>query len=135
MLRSRTGSSIRVIAASEIIGLSQADLDEIALIARSHRKAFPGPGSPELAALPPARRVEVTKLAAVVRVADALDRDHLQRVAGVRVAPQEDVVVLYARSRHTARESFSVNDYAVRSKSDLFAETFGLTIEVREELG
>jgi exopolyphosphatase/guanosine-5'-triphosphate,3'-diphosphate pyrophosphatase len=124
-----------LISASEIIGLSQAELDEIALIARFHRKAFPGPGSPELAALPPARRVEVTKLAALLRLADALDRDHMQRVERVRIEAQEDVVVLYARSRHAARESFTVNEYAVRSKSDLFAETFGLRIEVREELG
>jgi exopolyphosphatase/guanosine-5'-triphosphate,3'-diphosphate pyrophosphatase len=127
--------SAYLIAASEIIGLGQAELDEIALISRYHRKSFPGPGGPELAALPPARRVEVAKLAALLRVADALDRDHLQRVEGVRVEVQEDAVVLHARSRHAARESFIVNEYAVRAKSDLFAETFGLRIEVREELG
>jgi exopolyphosphatase/guanosine-5'-triphosphate,3'-diphosphate pyrophosphatase len=127
--------SAYLIQHSEIMGLGQADLDEIALIARLHRKSFPGTSSPDFAPLPPAKRVEVTKLAAILRIADGLDRDHRQRVAGLRIEVSEDVLLIRARSRHAGRDDFVVNEYAVRNKSDLFAETFGLRTEVREDLG
>ncbi|WP_027461517.1 Ppx/GppA phosphatase family protein [Deinococcus murrayi] len=57
-------------------GFSPRETELIALLARYHRKSPPKPSHPEFVALPPEGRALVTRLAAVLRVADGLDRSH-----------------------------------------------------------
>lgn len=57
-------------------GFSPREIDLIAQLARYHRKSPPKPSHPEFMALPPADRALVSRLAAVLRVADGLDRSH-----------------------------------------------------------
>src|SRR3989344_3872996 len=57
----------------------------IACAARYHRKSPPTPGHEEFASLDPAEQKTVAKLAAMLRVADSLDRSHLQAIHGITV--------------------------------------------------
>ena len=52
-----------------------------ALVARYHRRSGPKPSHPEYMSLDREGRVLVNKLAAILRVADALSRGHVQRPA------------------------------------------------------
>jgi exopolyphosphatase/pppGpp-phosphohydrolase len=65
---------------------SAPDVRVMALVARYHRKALPCPEHEDFMQLEPAERARVEMLAAHLRIADALDRSHDQRV--VRVTPQ-----------------------------------------------
>src|SRR4029077_5163555 len=56
-----------------------------ALIARGHRKQLPKPSDPEVQALPASARRIVRAGAAILRVADALDRTHFGVVKHVDV--------------------------------------------------
>jgi exopolyphosphatase/pppGpp-phosphohydrolase len=58
----------------------------MAQVARYHRKALPSMEHEDFAALEPGDRTLVEKLASMLRIGDALDRSHDQRV--VRVTPQ-----------------------------------------------
>ena len=60
--------------------LDPADVNLVALIARYHRKALPHTDHAEFALLPAAEQRRVEELAALLRVGDALDRQHLQKV-------------------------------------------------------
>ena len=76
-----------LIRASELLGFSPVEIEVIALVARGHRKQAPRLSDPEVQALPPASRRLVRGLAALLRVADALDRTHfgvIERVSACR---------------------------------------------------
>ncbi len=61
-----------------LLGYDPAQVDLIAQIARYHRKSLPRASHAEYAALPPEGQKLVSQLAAVLRVADGLDRTHAQ---------------------------------------------------------
>ena len=63
---------------------SQEEVAIIALVARYHRKGFPQKEDPYFAELPKSQRRIVQILAALLRLADSLDRNHEQFVRSVR---------------------------------------------------
>jgi exopolyphosphatase/pppGpp-phosphohydrolase len=66
----------------------------MAQVARYHRKALPSMEHEDFAVLEPAERVLVEKLAALLRIGDALDRSHDQRVLRVTTQIMVDRIVL-----------------------------------------
>ena len=71
------------------------DVSIIALVARYHRKSVPELKQGEFAALELGDRIVVQKLAALLRLADALDRNHAQYVARVTPEVQPNRIVLH----------------------------------------
>jgi exopolyphosphatase/guanosine-5'-triphosphate,3'-diphosphate pyrophosphatase len=71
---------------AELVGFDRLEVEVVAQVVRGHRKQMPKPGDPELRALPGAARRVVRGLAALLRVADALDRTHFGVVHGLEVA-------------------------------------------------
>jgi len=97
----------------------------IALIARYHRKALPDRSHADYAALPRRRQEIVRKLAAILRVADALDRTHQSRVTSVNVADRGAVMALRFTSAGACDEELA----AAKSKKDLFEIEYGARLE------
>lgn len=77
--------SARMIREHPWQGLTAVEVGIIALVARYHRKAMPDKEDPHFAELPGAERRVVQKLAALLRLADSLDRNHEQFVTRVTV--------------------------------------------------
>ena len=76
--------------------------------------------------LPAEERVEVLKLAALLRLSEALDQDNLQRIERVRVELCENKLHIHGVTRSGDREGFSSIAHAFAGKLDLFAEVFGV---------
>jgi exopolyphosphatase / guanosine-5'-triphosphate,3'-diphosphate pyrophosphatase len=74
---------------AELLHFEPDEIELIAQVVRAHRKQVPKSNAPELQALPTAERGYVRRLAALLRIADALDRTHSGVVIDlrVRVAP------------------------------------------------
>ncbi len=72
--------SYRLIKETPLPGFTEQERDEIACIARYHRRALPSTLHEEFAQLKPRARKRVSTLAALVRIADALDFNHDGRV-------------------------------------------------------
>lgn len=70
---------------AELLGFEPAEIDVIALAARGHRKQAGQFDSPELQSLSAGKRRLVRGMAAILRVADALDRSHFGVVKTVSV--------------------------------------------------
>lgn len=70
---------------AELTGWTAREVELIANVARYHRKARPSKRHPSFARLERDERRLVRSLAAILRVADALDRTHTQRVSAVGV--------------------------------------------------
>ncbi len=72
--------SYRLIKETPLPDFTEQERLEIACIARYHRRALPSTSHEEFAALDKAARKRVSALAALVRIADALDFNHDGRV-------------------------------------------------------
>lgn len=76
--------SARLILRQSWKHLEPAQVQMMALVARYHRKALPCSEHGEFHVLAPVRQRVVQILAALLRLADAFDRSHLQRVRAIR---------------------------------------------------
>ncbi|MFP3959605.1 MAG: HD domain-containing protein [Spirochaetaceae bacterium] len=113
-----------IVANSEIFGLSRTDIAVISHIVRYHRKAMPNASHTSFIALRREQRIRVMKLAAVLRVADALDRGHNQRIRAFRLEKDEDVVTLYC----DYAGDISPEKRALEGKGEMFEEVFGYQV-------
>ncbi len=121
--------SLYIILNSEIFGLNRLDITIVALIARYHRHAMPQAEHPHYCDLSMDDRIRVCKLASLLRVADALERTHHQRVNFIQVSHSGGKLTLTLPNVNDA----TVERLAMQSKSDLFTQTFGLEVEVEVE--
>jgi exopolyphosphatase / guanosine-5'-triphosphate,3'-diphosphate pyrophosphatase len=71
---------------AELVGFDRLEVEIVAQAVRGHRKQMPKLGDPELRVLTGTVRHTVRGLAAILRLADALDRTHFGVVRGLEVA-------------------------------------------------
>ncbi len=79
--------SFRLIKETKLPDFTDEERHEVACIARYHRRALPSDDHAEFAALSRTARKRVSALAALVRIADALDYNHDARVLRLTVEP------------------------------------------------
>ena len=118
--------SLYLLSHSELPGFSPQEMLVLANVARYHRKRHPSLDHPEYATLAPPDRERVRRLAAVLRLADAMDRDHLQRVRYVTVTPSPDGIELVLNGEG----DLLLEKWALKKKSGLFAEVFGHKVRI-----
>lgn len=117
-----------IILNSEIFGLDRLDVTIVALVARYHRHSGPRLDHPAYAALSTDDRIRVSKLAAILRVADALERTHAQRVDQLEIRQEPG----HLRIRLPGLADAAVERLAMASKADLFEQVFGLNVVIDE---
>ncbi|MBI3767231.1 MAG: Ppx/GppA family phosphatase [Deltaproteobacteria bacterium] len=124
--------SYYLIVHGELLGFDPKEIRLIAALARYHRKAGPKEEDEELEALPNGMRAVVPPLAALLRVADALDRSHFSVVRGVDVTGRGKDVTIGVR---TGGPDAELELWAARRKADIFEQVFGLrlTLQVQVE--
>lgn len=112
--------SARLIQERAWTGLSTKDVAVVAQIARYHRKSLPVSSHDGFVALPEPDRRRVELLAGLLRIADGLDRSHLQRTVDVEAAGMPDEVCVSVRGTNLGAELA-----AARKKSDLAIRAYG----------
>lgn len=110
-----------IVENSEIFGLSRSDIRIVANVVRYHRRGMPINSHNAYISLRREHRLLVLKLAAILRVADALDRGHVQRVKGFTVDTREDDVVLSCD--YTG--DLAIEQHGLRLKGNMFEQVFG----------
>lgn len=117
-----------IIRHSEIFGLSDADRLLVALVTRYHRKNTPELSHSDYRQLSPKDRLRVAKLSALLRVSDALERTHSQRITDFTTTLSDDRVTLHLKGVVDA----SAERLALPTKADLFHQLFGRRIILQE---
>lgn len=112
--------SLYLIKFSELTGFSEAERLVIANVARYHRGTTPRERHPEYAALNQADRETVCRLAAILRVSDALDKSYDCRVRDVRCIHNSQVMHMQLRSSLDCEKEI----LAAEQKGDLFESAF-----------
>ncbi|HEY4116880.1 MAG TPA: Ppx/GppA phosphatase family protein [Byssovorax sp.] len=118
--------SFYLIQNSDLMGVSPVERAVIANVARYHRKSHPSPDHDNFRALSREDRGRVKALAAILRVADALDREHLGKVTEVSGRIEGDTFVLTAEGS----EDRALEEWTVRAKSGLLRDAFGLDVKL-----
>jgi exopolyphosphatase/guanosine-5'-triphosphate,3'-diphosphate pyrophosphatase len=78
--------------------LSPEEVTIVAQLARYHRKSPPQPKHKEFHALTPSAQRKVMILGGILRQADALDRTHIQKIAGVSARVTDDALIVEVKS-------------------------------------
>lgn len=112
--------SLYIIAQSELPGFTTREILMVANVARYHRRGGPSPSHEAFAQLDADHQVRVRRLASLLRLADALDREHVQKVAAVSAVVRSDGVELAVE----ADGDLVLERWAFRRKADLFRATF-----------
>lgn len=121
--------SLYIIAQSNLPGFTPHEIQLVANVARYHRKGGPTPSHESFARLDEDDRQRVRMLASILRVADALDREHLQKITDLTVELHDDEVVLAV----AGDGDLVLERWAVQKKADLFRDTFGRRVAVRSQ--
>ena len=124
-VRNRHKHTMYIIQSADIAGLSRAEQDIVANVARYHRKSPPEPHHGEFTDLARRERVVVAYLAAILRIAYALDVERSQRIRRIRTTVDGRRLLLRVDRRQIALERWSV-----AGKAQLFEEVFGLDVVV-----
>jgi exopolyphosphatase/guanosine-5'-triphosphate,3'-diphosphate pyrophosphatase len=117
-----------LLSVADIFGLSRDDMAVVANVARYHRRATPQKSHLPFMSLDPDTRVVVNKLSAILRLANALDADHLQKVKDLRVVAEDDGWVLEAEGTG----DLTMERLVALSRAEMLTEVFGRRVAFRE---
>ena len=123
--------SYRLIISSDIIGFSEDERALIANIAYYHSRGTPSVNDDNISSLKPEQMMTLAKLAAIIRLADAVDRSHLQK-ATIRdiILTGEDLIITV-----TAKQDISLEEWTFIDKADFFANVFGIKATLQRRAG
>lgn len=113
-----------LVSNSEIFGLHADDVQVVSNVVRYHRRSMPVNAHVSYMSLPRADRIRVLKLAAILRVADALDRAHAQRIRSIDVAKHGEEILV----RTPYHGDISIEKYGLATKGSMFEEVFGMRV-------
>lgn len=128
--RSHHKHSMYIILNSDLFGLSRKEITLIALVARYHRRAAPRSYHTEYTSLDRDDRLVVVKLAAMLRLADCLDRKHLQDLKNITFLREKDRFIIAVNDV----ADLTLEQLAMRDKASMFEQVFGTKVELRTAL-
>ena len=126
-LRAHHKHSQYILASSQIFGLSDDETALVSNVARYHRRGLPQRTHLPYIALDRQDRLIVNKLAAILRVANALDAEHLQKIEDVRLSQEGRAWTLEL----LGEGDLTMEQLAATARADMFAETFGRPLLIR----
>lgn len=116
--------SMYIISHSDIFGLSRDDIAIISQVAYYHRGKHRPQGSPQFSMSSRADRITILKLTAILRIADAFDRGHSQKINDFSIDFRTDSLVISCREP----QNLVLERLAVAQKSDVFESVFGYKV-------
>jgi len=118
-----------LINASPLVGVDESGKAMIALITRYHTRALPKPTHKEFMDLSPKKRGTILVLAALLRLAEALDREHGNKVRSLKLIMRKKNVHLTLRGEG----DLLLERWALNNASQLFEKTFNRKLVVGNE--
>lgn len=118
-----TKHSYYITKSSGIYGLSEEDILKLALVTRYHSGKLPSLYDESYKSLSSIGRVQVSKLVAILRIADALDKGHSQKlnVTGIKVRDTRITI------KCTTTQNVALEEWSFYERSHFFKDVFGLT--------
>ena len=119
--------SLYLISHSELPTFTEGEMRLVGNVARYHRKGEPAPHHPDFAGLGAADQDRVVRLSAILRLADALDREHLQRVRRTVVRAFDGQLELWL----DGAGELLLEGWSMKKKAQLFQRVFDCKVKLR----
>jgi exopolyphosphatase/guanosine-5'-triphosphate,3'-diphosphate pyrophosphatase len=116
-----------LINASPLVGVNESEKAVIALITRYHTRALPKASHREFMDISPKQRRTVMMLAAILRLAEALDREHDNKVKGLKLTVRKKKVYLRLRGEG----DLLLEKWALNHGAQLFEKIFKKKIVIQ----
>lgn len=113
---------------SNLFGLGEEDLNLVALTARYHRRTAPKPTHLEYQALERDDRIIVSRMAAILRIAVALESANRQRIRNFNCSIEEGRFVITVKGV----DDLTLELLGLKQRRDFFLDVFGLSVELRK---
>ncbi len=113
--------SYTLIKASPILGISEEELEIVANVSKYHSSRTPQKSHESYLRLKGKDRVTTAKLVAILRLADAMDRSHKQKIKEVKVKHKEKEMIITG----TASVDTLLEEWTFEVKAEFFQEVFG----------
>jgi exopolyphosphatase / guanosine-5'-triphosphate,3'-diphosphate pyrophosphatase len=117
-----------LLSVSPIIGLNQSQLAIVANVARYHRKSMPKPQHDGYRALSSKERVVVSKLSALLRLADAMDNEHASKVESFSIEYKKPKLTL----RLKGDGDLLLEKWALVKKAPMFEDVFSVKFNIED---
>ncbi len=124
--KDHNNAAYALIRYTDLIGLDSDELDTIATVVRLYPSTNPYDDY-DYRHLPPAKKVKVSKLTAMLRIADALDASHKEKVKKLTVTLQPDKLHISCE----ASADMSFEEWAFEHRSERFEEVIGVVPKLR----
>jgi exopolyphosphatase/guanosine-5'-triphosphate,3'-diphosphate pyrophosphatase len=114
--------SYNIILSAEIIGLDGIELEMVAWLARFYTGeiVYDEHGQSNLTS---DRRLQIAKLAAILRLADSLDSGHHQKILSVETWIEDDEYIIQVETN----ADITLEQWSLEQKESLFQSVYGLT--------
>lgn len=120
--------TLYLLTKSPVIGLSKAQMAIVANVARYHRKSLPKPQHEAYSVLSSKERVIVSKLAAILRLADAMDNEHATKVEGFTVEYKKPRFILTLKGEG----DLLLEKWALMKKAAMFEEVYSVKLSIND---
>lgn len=115
-------NSFEIIRSSDIMGLSNRELMLLAIMVRYHSEEIPTIEHYSYRDLDEKDRVMVSKLAAILQIADSLDITHHQKINEIKVTFEDGHIIF----RVNTNEDLLLEEWTFNSRIQFFEEVFGV---------
>ncbi|MGK5092173.1 Ppx/GppA phosphatase family protein [Deltaproteobacteria bacterium TL4] len=121
--------SMYLIQHSELVGITNTERKIVSLVARYHTGGNPSENQMKAAGLSQAQQQLVKCLASILRVADALDRDHRSAIQSLFTHFDEHQFTLFIDTT----DDLLLTNWALEKKKDLFEQVFQKKLLINRE--
>jgi exopolyphosphatase / guanosine-5'-triphosphate,3'-diphosphate pyrophosphatase len=117
-----------ILKQSPLMGLDERQQDLVANVIRFHRKSNPSSQDENFKALPQKDRLLVTKLSAILRLADGLDTGHTGRIRDIALEKHKDEWLVLLQGDG----DMMLEKWQLAKRKSLFQEVFGVDLKLPE---
>ena len=111
----------------DLMGISEEEQKQLAVLVRYHEAGEPSPEDEEYRALSRKGRIAVSKLLAVLQLANAMDCSHKQKLYDITAKLEGDLFIL----RAYAKENAMLEEWVFQQSGGLFREVFSLEPQLK----
>ena len=119
-------AAFSLIEFTDLIGLTNDELNTIAYIVRLYPQDSPYDNY-YYRSLPPKKKVTVSKLTSILRIADSLDASHTEKIRNMSVTLHPDRLHISCE----AKADMSFEEWAFEHRCDLFEDVMGVKARLR----
>ena len=121
--------SYEIIRSSEIVGLSSHDMEIIANTTKYHSSSTPNMLDYNFNRLSYEDRMSVSKLTAILRLAEALDKGHIKKFDNIDVKIKNNTLTIGI----STLKNTQIEEWSFGIKSKYFEEVFGMKAVIKNK--